>query len=235
MVKLCAYCKTNPIGPRSALFCSAVCRGASQQATPEQRLAKKERKRIQSQKYMQDKRQDTDFAEKERESRRLYMQKWAQENPEIKKQRNLAYKQKYRDKINATQRIRGASYREKHRQELNQKALQYHKEHPEVGTQARARRRVRILNTTKNDFNQQQWKEVKASFNNCCAYCDKYSQRLEMDHLTPIIKGGLHTLHNIVPACRTCNRRKHTGNVLKQIQPLLLTCAVSGFRKYTRK
>ena len=235
MTKLCTYCKTHPISPRGKLFCSKACRGASQRATTEQKEAKRLHKNTHGKMYAQTKRKNPLFAEKERESRRLFMRKWSKEYPDIKKARNLSYKQNNRTAINAKQRIRSASYREIHRDEINQKALIYHKIHPEVGLHASARRRAHKANVLINDFNHKQWEEVKAAFHYCCVYCDKPSQRLEMDHLTPISKGGSHTLHNIVPACLSCNRKKHAGHVPCAVQPLLLTCAVSGFRKYTRK
>ena len=47
-------------------------------------------------------------------------------------------------------------------------------------------------------------------------------QRLEMDHITPLSKGGDHTASNIVPCCRSCNAKKGTGPVLKPVQPMLL-------------
>ena len=44
-----------------------------------------------------------------------------------------------------------------------------------------------------------------------------------MDHLTPLSKGGSHTVSNIVPACRPCNSRKGVKEVLRPVQPLLIT------------
>ena len=31
----------------------------------------------------------------------------------------------------------------------------------------------------------------------------------EIDHMIPLSKGGGHTIYNIVPACRSCNRKKN--------------------------
>ena len=52
-----------------------------------------------------------------------------------------------------------------------------------------------------------EWAAIKARFNHKCAYCGKET-RLEMDHVTPLSKGGAHTAANVVPACRTCNAKK---------------------------
>jgi hypothetical protein len=41
-----------------------------------------------------------------------------------------------------------------------------------------------------------------------CAYCGS-NDRIEADHRTPLCRGGLNEISNILPACRHCNRRKH--------------------------
>lgn len=67
-----------------------------------------------------------------------------------------------------------------------------------------------------------QWNMIKALYNYRCVYCGKKSQLLSRDHLTPVSRGGQDTVDNIVPACISCNARKHAGPVLKPVQPLLL-------------
>jgi 5-methylcytosine-specific restriction endonuclease McrA len=41
-----------------------------------------------------------------------------------------------------------------------------------------------------------------------CAYCES-DDNVEIDHRIPLIRGGSNTIENILPACRSCNRRKH--------------------------
>lgn len=33
---------------------------------------------------------------------------------------------------------------------------------------------------------------------------------MTMDHRVPLARGGRHEIQNVVPACKTCNSRKHT-------------------------
>ena len=66
------------------------------------------------------------------------------------------------------------------------------------------------------------WHILKAFYHHRCVYCGKKPKRLSQDHLTPISKGGQGTVHNIVPACISCNSRKRHGPVLCPVQPLLL-------------
>ena len=54
------------------------------------------------------------------------------------------------------------------------------------------------------------WNEIKDSFQNRCAYCDKEANRLTIEHLASFNReaGGLHHPGNIVPCCPDCNRRR---------------------------
>lgn len=45
-----------------------------------------------------------------------------------------------------------------------------------------------------------------------CAYCgcEISLQTMQVDHITPLRKGGADTMDNMWPACRSCNHYKHT-------------------------
>ena len=53
-----------------------------------------------------------------------------------------------------------------------------------------------------------EWEEIKQQYDYCCAYCGESQKALTQDHVKPLSKGGLHTVKNVVPACRTCNSKK---------------------------
>jgi 5-methylcytosine-specific restriction endonuclease McrA len=55
-----------------------------------------------------------------------------------------------------------------------------------------------------------EWYILKVMFENRCVYCNKKPRILTMDHRIPISRGGKHEANNIVPACRSCNSKKHT-------------------------
>lgn len=44
-------------------------------------------------------------------------------------------------------------------------------------------------------------------FSNACAYCGSTAE-IQIEHVLPISKGGLHHINNIVPACKACNYSK---------------------------
>jgi len=55
-----------------------------------------------------------------------------------------------------------------------------------------------------------QWAEICTIFGNCCAYCQRKVECLEVDHFVPVKLGGVKSPSNVVPACRSCNARKHS-------------------------
>jgi 5-methylcytosine-specific restriction protein A len=54
------------------------------------------------------------------------------------------------------------------------------------------------------------WWQNKIANQPRCYYCDVQLKKTEvtMDHIVPIIRGGLTTKSNIVVCCRPCNQRK---------------------------
>lgn len=54
------------------------------------------------------------------------------------------------------------------------------------------------------------WMRVLKQHNFSCAYCGKHEETLDIEHATPLSRGGRHSVNNIVPSCGACNSRKHT-------------------------
>ncbi len=54
------------------------------------------------------------------------------------------------------------------------------------------------------------WERLLQSHKGRCAYCGEVAALIEADHRTPLSRGGRNTIDNILPACRSCNRRKRT-------------------------
>jgi 5-methylcytosine-specific restriction endonuclease McrA len=128
-------------------------------------------------------------AEKAREA----MRRWRQRNPDLRRERNRRYKRAAQlrdpDKINA------------------QKAA-YHAAHPEYKRAKDHAYRAR-LRAAPGSFTGRQWRELVEQWGNRCAYRGE-SGALEPDHRVPLARGGTNFIDNILPACRTCNARKHT-------------------------
>lgn len=100
-----------------------------------------------------------------------------------------------------------------------------HGRNPQSVRACAQRRRARKNLAVINDLTVKQWEAIKASYGYRCIYCGKKTIALTQDRITPISKGGDHTVSNIVPACRPCNARKYIGAPLRPIQPLLLVAS----------
>jgi len=57
----------------------------------------------------------------------------------------------------------------------------------------------------------QQWQAIKDGFDHRCVYCNRKMDRLTQEHTIPVMQGGAYTEFNILPACSSCNSRKHTS------------------------
>jgi len=53
---------------------------------------------------------------------------------------------------------------------------------------------------------------IKAVYGQRCVYCGK-KKPLTKDHIISLMKGGKDNMANIVPACWSCNSRKHTKSL----------------------
>ena len=66
---------------------------------------------------------------------------------------------------------------------------------------------------TKREGKQRLRRGIFDAWNGCCAYCGQGADTL--DHVLPVVKGGLTVRTNLIPACRPCNLAKGHQNVLE--------------------
>lgn len=79
------------------------------------------------------------------------------------------------------------------------------------GREMAQRRRARERGVVQ-DLTEDEWQACLAAFDHACAYCGQAPDpTLTQDHVLPITSGGGHTATNVVPACVSCNSRKHTS------------------------
>mgnify|MGYP004417318093 CR=1 FL=1 len=128
------------------------------------------------------------------------------------KDKVIAYHKQYLPKYVAAHKDQTADrlkrWYELHRASHLANTKLYRETHPEVGRTLGRRRRAReagVLSTLTSE----QWNAVKVAYKQRCAYCGKKTV-LTQDHVVPISKGGTHTIDNVVPACKSCNSKKHT-------------------------
>jgi 5-methylcytosine-specific restriction endonuclease McrA len=80
-----------------------------------------------------------------------------------------------------------------------------------VGNGLRDHRRYTTGRHTKAE-----WEEKKKEHNYRCVYCGQV-RKLTKDHLMPVSRGGTDDISNIVPACTSCNLKKHAQNNAEKI------------------
>ena len=73
-----------------------------------------------------------------------------------------------------------------------------------LGEQRRRARKASVPNT----LTKQEWSAILFTANGYCHYCKRASDKLTMDHVMPLSKGGAHSKENVVAACGPCNFRK---------------------------
>ena len=161
------------------------------------------------------------------ESHKVYYEK----NKEKIQEQNKAYFKTNLEKVTSKR----VAYWKAHPEEKKKIQATYRRTHPEKIKENDVKRRARKAGAEKNDLTASQWREIKEAHKHKCVYCGKKFKNLTMDHITPLSKGGNHTVSNVVPACISCNSKKHTNPPLVPVQPMLLTVSSSRKKDNTRK
>ena len=134
---------------------------------------------------------------------------WQKRNPERVKEINRDWVSRNRAKTIAYARQWQADNREL-----------YHDIQKRWRTENQTYWRVRdsALRKVTSNFTLSQWLEVLEEFGHRCAYCLCGDQKLTMDHVIPVAKGGEHVRENIVPACKSCNSRKKDRSIFYMLE-----------------
>jgi 5-methylcytosine-specific restriction endonuclease McrA len=128
------------------------------------------------------------------------MKKWREKNPQLHRDRNK--KSRDADKQRATA-ARARSY-QKNKQKENQSSRLYYQRFPEKYREAASlRNRKKLV----NGIFFVSASELKKLYSSTCALCAS-ADSIEIDHIVPISKGGSHSIGNLQPLCRPCNRSK---------------------------
>jgi 5-methylcytosine-specific restriction endonuclease McrA len=126
------------------------------------------------------------------EKAREAMRRWRQRNPELRRERNRQYK-------------RAAQLRNPAK--MNAQKAAYHAAHPEYKPAKDHAYRARTQ-AALGSFTAREWRELQERWGGVCAYCGAAGP-VEADHRVPLARGGTNFIDNILPACRSCNGRKH--------------------------
>lgn len=130
-----------------------------------------------------------------------------------------------------TRRKRLARHSEHERTDRVKAYRREYKNRPEVLARAKVRREERArdpkfkiahalrqaqrrLRVGAERITPEEWSDILLEFSHRCAYCFVSTPKLVIEHVDPLARGGTHTIDNIVPACRSCNSRKHVKSLV---------------------
>jgi 5-methylcytosine-specific restriction endonuclease McrA len=134
---------------------------------------------------------------KKRESQR----RWEQKNAEKEKMRKRLYYLENKDEFRKKNKIWSKNNREKE----NAKKKRWRENNPERVRIEYSKRRSLLA---KNGTYLVTQKDLKKLNKNLCFYCKKTDVKLTLDHIIPVVKGGRHSIGNLVFACQSCNSSK---------------------------
>lgn len=83
----------------------------------------------------------------------------------------------------------------------------WRKANPEKVLVMNERRRA-LIKGARGTHTYKEWKAVKDSFGNRCAYC-RVGGKMHKDHRVPYARGGTNFAFNLQPLCQHCNQVKH--------------------------
>lgn len=87
------------------------------------------------------------------------------------------------------------------------RATAYSRANPHVAQATKRRRKALVAGAIVAHFTPRDWLRLQIRFDYRCAYCGIRAP-LSMDHVVPIVRGGTHSVGNILPACTSCNCHK---------------------------
>jgi 5-methylcytosine-specific restriction endonuclease McrA len=137
-----------------------------------------------------------------------------EENREKYKEYNSEYYQANKETFAENSR----EYRTKHKEELATKKSEYNKANPHKAKERNAQRRNRYASDgtiTKSEYQSALAAHIDVHSNRW-PYCDhEYSptNKVTLDHIVPIAKGGMHSMYNIQFMCLSCNSSKNARDL----------------------
>jgi hypothetical protein len=144
---------------------------------------------------------------KNRDKRLEWNRNWRRANLESCAEKMREYRKEHPDIMARLEAKRERPPEYKHK--FCQYNMKWKKQNPDRRLASYQRRRAR----TKGKVTSSELTELRTTQNGKCFYCNcdlDNNGRGHLDHKTPLVKGGLHEISNLVFACSTCNLRKAT-------------------------
>jgi 5-methylcytosine-specific restriction endonuclease McrA len=140
--------------------------------------------------------------------------KYQSENPEkvIKndheyylkhKQRFVEYRKKNPEAVSRSQ----SEWRKRNPEKVNIMKRKWREANREKCAATNHARRARVAGNG-GKFTAQEWKDLCERYENKCLCCGRSDVKLAADHVIPLKNGGVNTIENLQPLCKSCNSSK---------------------------
>jgi 5-methylcytosine-specific restriction endonuclease McrA len=132
--------------------------------------------------------------EEQREKHRACKRRWAQANPEENRARVKAWTKANPEKVKA-------------------RTVDYYQRNKEIFFAAALKRKA-LKRAAPGQLTPADIRDLKDFHGGICAYCQRPGAT-DIEHMTPLSRGGAHDPSNVTMACQACNGAKGTRTVLE--------------------
>lgn len=161
--------------------------------------------------YEQERRKrDPEYNKKWLEYKRKKNVEYRSKNPDKAKER--AKKEAQRRSSDPALRKKYTDYERNRRHERQKSDPAFHDHLMDLAKRGYHKRRARIAQTG-GSYTRSEWRKLCEFYDHRCLCCGMKFQRLTVDHVLPLSKGGTNNIQNIQPLCRSCNSRKHDKEI----------------------
>jgi len=145
------------------------------------------------------------FIEKHPGYKTMINRRYRERHPEDRKKRWKIY---YGNNIEKRRVYREKYYRD-NEDYWKQYSREHYRQYPEIYKFYHQQRRAR---ESGGDLRQGDFGIVCVEYGNVCLSCGSI-KNISLDHIVPISRGGVHSIMNIQPLCRSCNSKKGTKTI----------------------
>ena len=138
-----------------------------------------------------------------REKKLVYQKAYVEANRE----KVAEYQKAYRDANREKRAAYIKDWQKNNPEKLRSSLRRWRTSHPDATRIQNVRRWARKKGA-EGTFDLDDWGALCDAFDNCCAYCGT-DEKLTVDHVIPLSKGGRNDLGNLLPACLSCNCSKN--------------------------
>jgi 5-methylcytosine-specific restriction endonuclease McrA len=136
--------------------------------------------------------------------------RWQREHPEETRSNRRRWRRSHRRQV----ALRSKAAYDAAPITFRERSKRWKREHPKTADQqmsaalSNATRRA-LKRASGRTITRQEWSAILEVHDHRCAYCLRKDLKLTIEHVVPLSRGGWHDPSNVVPACQTCNSRKH--------------------------